>query len=170
MGLISEILREVTVGKTNYKIERNGLSVKVTLFDKIDEDFQFKELKIDGAKHIDLYLGGVRAINSCGIREWVRWVSEIQSGVTMSFHECSKPIVDQINMVKGFLPPNCRVESFLVPYFSEATEESKMILFRNGIEFGSKKVNPPPNIVDSDGNPMDLDVVEKRYFNFIYAA
>jgi hypothetical protein len=158
------------VNKKNFKVEHNGPAVKIALFENVDEDFQFKDLQIDGATHIDLFLGGVKAINSCGIREWVRWISEIGSAVSITFHECSKPIVDQINMVKGFLPTHCRVESFMVPYYSESTEESKLILFRNGVEFGSKKVNPPANIVDSSGNQMDLDVVEKRYFNFILAA
>ena len=43
----------------------------------------------------------------------------------IEFRNCPKVIIDQINMVKGFLPENAIVESFLRPLLQRRKPEKK---------------------------------------------
>jgi hypothetical protein len=85
----------------------------------------------------------------------------------MTVRNCPKIVVDQINMVLGFLPAGTKVESFFVPYYSEASGNEKMILFVNGREFKDGKVSPPEGVNDEGGAPMEMDVIEAKYFKFV---
>ena len=76
-------------------------------------------------------------------------------------------IVDQINMVSGFLPEGAEVESFMVPYYSDASDTEKMVLFTKGKEFKDGEVFPPEDVKDESGELMEMDVIEAKYFKFI---
>src|ERR1700679_1102075 len=114
----------------------------LTLKGAIDEDANFSQGPVTGSAVI-VDLGAVTAINSVGIREWIKWTKTLPAGCKLTVRNCPKIIVDQINMVLGFLPAGSRVESFFVPYYSEATGNEKMVLFINGREFKDGKLNPP---------------------------
>jgi anti-anti-sigma regulatory factor len=70
----------------------------------IDEDNELAELvdKIPtGTAVIDL--GEIERINSCGVRDWVNWLSKLENNGTRSvLVECSPAIVAQINLVNNF--------------------------------------------------------------------
>lgn len=154
------------MGKYEIKIEKNGATAKVAVTGVIDEDADFNPHSLSGVSHVDLFLGQVKGINSCGIREWIKWMGTAGSAV-VQYHECPKLIVDQINMVQGFLPPQGRVMSFFVPYFNEDSGEEKNVLFQFGREYNENGVNPPTDIKDESGQPMEMDVVESKYFKFL---
>jgi anti-anti-sigma regulatory factor len=138
----------------------------LTLKGAIDEDANFAQAPVTGAAVI-VDLGGVTAINSVGIREWIKWTKTFPAGCKMTVRNCPKIVVDQINMVLGFLPSGTKVESFFVPYYSEASGNEKMVLFMNGREFKDGKVTPPPAVNDEGGEPMEMDVIETKYFKFV---
>jgi len=152
-----------------FKAEKQGSSdeVKVRLQGHIDEDAQFAALGLDGAKKVVLDLDSVTAINSCGIREWIKWIRTAPANSQIVYQKCPKVIVDQINMVAGFLPVNGKVESFYVPYYSEESGNEKMILFREGTEFKQGEVYPPDAVKDESGQAMEMDVIEAKYFKFL---
>lgn len=151
----------LTVTKTN----ENGVE-SLALKGNIDEDADFAQASVQGTTLV-VDLGGVVAINSVGIREWIKWTKAFPAGCKMTVRNCPKIIVDQINMVLGFLPPGSKVESFFVPYYNEATGNEKMVLFVNGREFKDGKVNPPDTVNDDAGDPMEMDVIEAKYFKFV---
>jgi anti-anti-sigma regulatory factor len=146
------------------KTAEGGASL-LTVKGAIDEDANFAQATVDGASVI-VDLGGVTAINSVGIREWIKWTKALPAGCKMTVRNCPKIIVDQINMVLGFLPAGTVVESFYVPYYSEASGNEKMVLFLNGREFKDGKVSPP-DVNDEGGQPMEMDVIESKYFKFV---
>lgn len=152
--------------KCRVVIEKEGSGAKVTVSGVIDEDMDFQTAPLVGYSNLELYLGDVKGINSCGIREWIRWVGTAKDKPVI-YHQCSKIIVDQINMVRGFLPEGGRVASFYVPYFNEDSGEEKNILFREGVEYQGADLKPPANILDNAGNEMEMDVVEAKYFKFL---
>jgi hypothetical protein len=154
------------MAKFDIKTEKIGDNLKVTMAGTIDEDVDFNAYSLASSPTVDLYLGSVKSINSCGIREWIKWIGGA-SGTKVVYHECPKIIVDQINMVQGFLPANAKVQSFFVPYYNDDSGSEKNILFRRGAEFDEGAVNPPQGIKDDQGNPMEMDVVESKYFKFI---
>ncbi|MBX7231214.1 MAG: hypothetical protein K1X29_03915 [Bdellovibrionales bacterium] len=152
-----------------FQIERQQLGQKTlfTLKGPIDEDAILSGDYFKNISEIELDLAQIQSINSCGIREWIKWLSHTQSSQKITFKNCPKLIVDQINMVAGFLPVNGVVESFFVPYFSEDSGEEKMILFRRGFEFDGSNIQAPDNVKGTSGELMEMDVIESKYFNFL---
>lgn len=148
------------------KKEAAGKNLKLGLGGVIDEDADFKDHAVAGFDNVEIDLVQLQSINSCGIREWIKWLSANTSG-KIQFHNCPKVIVDQINMVEGFLPKNAEVKSFFVPYFNEEFGSEKNILYRDGSEYQGNQVKHPAEVKDGDGNAMEMDVIESKYFKFI---
>lgn len=133
----------------------------------VDEDANFQPVDMGALKSMVLDVEGVTAINSVGIREWIKWTKGFPSGLQIMIRRCPKIIVDQINMVAGFLPPATVIESFFVPYYSEGTGAEKMVLFENGKEFKGGDLHAPAEIKDDSGEVMEMDVIEAKYFKFL---
>lgn len=153
------------MGKLDVQMNNNGGVLSVKLNGTIDEDVNFTKYPLAGATELDLDLQGITGINSCGIREWIKWLGSVGSA-KIKYHNCPKVIVDQINMVDGFLPAKAEVLSFYVPYYNEDTGAEKNVLFRNGVEFSAGQINPP-KVQDEDGNDMEMDIIENKYFKFL---
>ena len=154
------------MGKLDVHINKTSEKLSLKMSGTIDEDVDFQQYSLSGANLIDLDLNGVSSINSCGIREWIKWIST-GSSAKITFNNCPKVIVDQINMVDGFLPGNATVTSFFVPYYNEELGSEKNILFRWGHEFKEGSVTPPSVVKDDSGEAMEMDVIESKYFKFI---
>jgi hypothetical protein len=154
------------MGKLEVKIDKNSGKLKINMAGTIDEDVDFSQFSIGEAGEVELELAGVKSINSCGIREWIKWMATNKSG-RINFNQCPKVIVDQINMVDGFLPGNGKVSSFFVPYYNDESGSEKNVLFRYGTEFTEGNLTPPPAVKDEKGNEMEMDVIESKYFKFI---
>src|SRR5665647_2893632 len=64
----------------------------------IDEDADFKELLGLEQRHITFDFNQVSMINSCGIREWIKFLERIPEKSTMTYTNCPQIIIEQINM------------------------------------------------------------------------
>ena len=139
----------------------------VKLAGVIDEDNELTDLvdKIPpGTAVIDL--GEIERINSCGVRDWVNWLSKLESNGTRSvLVECSPAIVAQINLVNNFTGSGV-VKSFYVPYFCPECDEEKVLLVEAG-DMGPPPHEPPTCRCDECDGPMDFDDMEESYFAFL---
>src|SRR6187399_2954712 len=90
--------------KFQASVQHRGDVSYVKLGGVIDEDNELSDLvdKIpSGTAVIDL--GEIERINSCGVRDWVNWLSKLETNGTRSvLVECSPAIVAQINLVNNF--------------------------------------------------------------------
>ena len=154
------------MSKFEIKVNKSADLFLVIVSGVIDEDVDFTPYSLTGAKKVDFKLAAIKSINSCGIREWIKWIGTAGTAPII-YHECPKIIVDQINMVQGFLPVTGKVMSFYVPYFSEESGNEKIVLFTHGKEFTENSLTPPAQVKDNDGTVMEMDVVEAKYFKFI---
>lgn len=134
----------------------------------VDEDASFTPPDIGSNTLVTLDLEKVSAINSVGIREWIKWIKAFPPSVRLTVRRCPKIIVDQINMVAGFLPQGTVIQSFYVPYYSDASGSEKMVLFENGKEFRDGELFPPSDVKDESGETMEMDVIEAKYFKFLH--
>ena len=148
------------------KIKKNGGEIVVNPTGSIDEEVNLTADQLKGASSLVIDFADVTSINSCGIREWIRWLSPYAS-TPIIYKNCPKIIVDQINMVDGFLPNSATVESFYVPYYSEDSGEEKHVLFTNGKEYSDQGIQLPKSVNDSKNQPMEIDVIESKYFRFL---
>ena len=153
----------------SFSIEKKPEGAKLVLIVKgnVDEDANFTPQDLGAASSVVLELEGVTSINSVGIREWIKWVKTMPSSIKLSVRKVPKIVVDQINMVSGFLPPNTTIESFFVPYYCDASGTEKMVLFENGKEFNGGEISAPAEVKDDSGEVMEMDVIEAKYFKFL---
>ncbi len=140
-------------------------SLKIKLEGVIDEDVDFSQYVINNEK-VTVNLSALKSINSCGIREWIKWFSQYTK-THFDFQECPKIVVDQMNMVQGFLPAGSKVTSFFVPYFSDESGEEKNVLFVFGNHFDEQGSLKLPVVKTDSGDEMEPDVVEQKYFKFL---
>lgn len=154
------------MSKATINLNKEDSAIKIDISGAIDEDVEFSTFAISGANQLVLNLAGIKSINSCGIREWIKWLSQA-GNAKIEYHNCPKIIVDQINMVDGFLPSSGQVMSFFVPYYNEASGEEKSVLFKFGSEFTKTGLSTVKSILDSAGNEMEMDVIEAKYFKFL---
>ena len=79
--------------------------VFVKLSGVIDEDNTLARTtkKLTG-RTLVLDLAEVKRINSCGVRDWVNWLSDLHAkGKTVILTRCSPCIVTQLNLVNNFV-------------------------------------------------------------------
>ena len=143
---------------------------KVGLGGLIENDEKaFSELQIAADHDLELHLDQLRGINSLGVRAFVIWSSNLQNK-KITVHDAPKCFIDQLNLIAGFMPPQTQVRSFYVPYFSELTGEEENILFIVGINFylfEERWKLALPEVRDSQGHLMSIDVQAERYFKFL---
>lgn len=76
-------------------------------------------------KSLTFNLDGCRVINSSGIKKWVQLMSQLalEDDLKIVLQNCHPLILDQINLIEGFLPKNAQVESLYVMLFCEKCEK-----------------------------------------------
>lgn len=153
--------------KFNSSIQHRDDVSFVKLAGVIDEDNELATL-VDriprGTAVIDL--GEIERINSCGVRDWVNWLSRLESqGSRIVLVECSPAIVAQINLVNNFTG-NGVVKSFFVPYFCPECDEEKVLLVETS-EMGPPPHEPPMCRCDECDLVMDFDDMPDSYFAFL---
>jgi anti-anti-sigma regulatory factor len=148
-------------------VQHRGDVSFVKLAGVIDEDNELADLvdKIPtGTAVIDL--GEIERINSCGVRDWVNWLSKLETNGTRSvLVECSPAIVAQINLVNNFTG-NGVVKSFYVPYFCPECDEEKVLLVEAS-DMGPPPHEPPTCRCDECDLVMDFDDMPDSYFAFL---
>lgn len=153
--------------KFQASVQHRGDVSYVKLGGVIDEDNELTDLvdKIPtGTAVIDL--GEIERINSCGVRDWVNWLSKLENNGTRSvLVECSPSIVAQINLVNNFTG-NGVVKSFYVPYFCPECDEEKVLLVE-ATDMGPPPHEPPTCRCDECDLVMDFDDMPDSYFAFL---
>jgi len=132
------------------------------LHGQIDEDAQLDVMQTDKSKII-FDLEGVTLINSCGIRDWVEFQSQLPENSEIIYRKCPQVIVEQLNIIKGFIKSGGKVESFFAPYYNDAKDEEVKILITPEEVIDTKA----PEKKDSEGNLLEFDEIELQYFNFL---
>lgn len=140
-----------------------GDEVFVEIEGVIDEDSDFEKIKSLKMNKFIFDFNKVNMINSCGIREWIKYIQEIE-GKQVSYINCPQIIIEQVNMVHGFVRKGITVESFYAPYFCVDCDSGKKILVKS-----SEVVNlkPPVKICDACAKELEFDAIEKQYFSFL---
>src|SRR5262245_61574852 len=136
----------------------------------IDEDNELTDLtdRIPaGTAVIDL--AEIERINSCGVRDWVNWLTKIEKGGgRVGLVECSPAIVSQINLVNNFTGQGV-VKSFYAPYYCPNCDREKVLLIE-AAEMGPPPHRAPTCRCDECDGVMDFDDMEDSYFAFLSTA
>lgn len=140
-----------------------GDEAHISLVGVIDEDANFEKIKSLKMNQMIFDFNNVSMINSCGIREWIKYLQEIE-GAKISYINCPQIIIEQVNMVHGFITKGITVESFFAPYFCTSCDTGKKILLKNSEVVGTK---PPTKLCNTCSSELEFDAIEKQYFSFL---
>lgn len=137
----------------------------VTFSGLIDEDSSFLDLESKIGDKVIFDFDDVSLINSCGIREWVRFLDSLDKSVSLVYRNCRQIIIEQVNMVHGFIREGSIIESFYAPYYcEECDKEFKMHLKYDDITDQKAPDLKCPSCQSSD---LEFDAIEAQYFQFI---
>lgn len=148
-----------------WRIDRNGDTAHVTLSGSVTEHATFDILatELGSPTKILFDLGEVERINSCGVREWLRFMSSLPAAAETSFDNCSASIVHQINLIQGFTGP-AKVASIHVPFVCESCHryQATTVMVEHGV------IPPLPALGCSKcKRAMEFDDFEESYFAFL---
>lgn len=131
----------------------------------LDEDSEIPIFK--DKKNLRVNLKQVSYTSSHGINTWCKWLSSHDQCPVVYLEECPYIFIRNASVLKGLLTHNVRVVSFYVPYYSEPSQESKNVLFVRDRDFKDDGTLVFPQVFDSLGNEMEMDVVKEKYFHFL---
>lgn len=131
--------------------------------------------KISKDKRLIINFGRVNAILSMGVKQWIRFAEQLEQSphLKIEFKNCSKQIVDQINLVKGFLPENGTVTSLFVPIYCGTCNRSFKVLRKTeNIKAEIERVISSMEVNDCDSFPsckqtFELECNPYSYLKFL---
>ena len=137
----------------------------------IDEDNNLAgSLKKIEGRTVVIDLSGVERINSCGVRDWVNWLGDLEAaGKSVVLVRCSPCIVTQINLVHNFTGKGL-VKSFFAPYYCGKCDKEQQKLLQVEAFSGNTTLRAPVFRADGCQNvPCELqfDDIEESYFAFL---
>lgn len=151
-------------GALSWNFVQDGPEQRLVLEGSITEETDFAPLLEEIAREtVRLDLGGVTRINSCGVREWMEFVSALnERGVSLVLERCSPLIVTQLNLISNFAGQSGAVRSIMAPYFcSQCDDEHLKYVELNGpIEL--EESTPCPGC----GGEMEFDDLPEAYLSF----
>jgi hypothetical protein len=114
---------------------------------------------------VRLSMRGVRRINSFGVRSWIDAIRKTPSDCRLELIECPPPVVDQMNMVAGFLG-QAKITSFYAAMVCEScTHEMDHLFTVDACKAAGGKL--PPVACPNCGQPMGVDDIEEQYLLFV---
>jgi hypothetical protein len=143
-----------------------GSALKLDFSGPLDEATVFPKVN-PAVTAITINLREATRLNSNGARAWIVWISSISPKIPIVLEECPVIMVKSFALIKGVLTPNMEVTSFYVPYTSDNSNERATVLFEKGRHYFQDGRIELPVVKDSQGDPMDLDVIQDSYFSFL---
>ncbi len=149
-------------------------SLEVKIEGSIGEKADIFNIAPGDAKEIIIDFEKISYINSIGVKNWIFWMGRFPQNAIFRFKNCPSAIVNQVNMVKGFLPDKGTVESFSIPYFCETCSKEEIFIARRGVDFEFSKATesswnkiPESRSCSKCGGEMEMDIVPEKYFAFL---
>lgn len=143
----------------------NGKAI-IDLKGMMDEDMDLSKAAQVNELGFVFNFDGVTGINSCGIRDWIEFLNKLSDADTITYENCPQVIIEQMNMVKGFIPDKASIQSFYAPFFCESCDHEEKVLLRT-----EEIVNgePPKDLACSkcQAKPLEFDAIPNQYFHFI---
>lgn len=135
----------------------------ITFDGVINEDSNFEKIRNLKLKKYIFNFDKIHLINSCGIRDWIKYLSELNDAEII-YENCPQIIIEQINMVHGFITSKTNITSFYAPYFCDnCDKEAKILLRRDEIVNTKAPEKKCPQCSDT----LEFDALEKQYFHFL---
>jgi anti-anti-sigma regulatory factor len=141
-------------------------TTRVIVQGEIDETTDLRPALAPRTDTIVVDLGGVRRINSAGLREWLAFVRKLdQEGKKLVLERCAPAIVGQINMLPEFIGDSGEVLSIMLPFCCLDCGGEKLTLM-DLQEPGSERLLNDSPTCPACGSLMEFDDVAETYLLF----
>jgi len=143
---------------------RSARGSRITISGVIDENSDFAAFDdLDGS--VEINLAGIRRINSFGARAWMDAIRKIRDKVNLTFVEVPPPVIDQLNMIQGFLGHSA-MRSFFAPMICDSCEAEVLHLF-DVRACKDRDGHLTPVQCEECGAKMVIDDLEEQYTLFL---
>ena len=116
---------------------------------------------------VALHMGGVRRINSGGVREWVQFMRNLSTESSITLTHCTPVIVAQLNVISVFCG-KARVLSFYAPYACSRCDREEEKLIYVQMHFPRNDFSRMPDLhCSACGAAMEFDDMVERYLGFL---
>jgi hypothetical protein len=149
--------------KANVVEKADKIEIEISGF--FDESSKLPSLKTK--KDVEIHFKDLSLMNSYGIKIWCRWADEHKALPAITLQECPFLFTKNFSSIKGFLTDNMKVKSLFVPYYNDQSSETKDVLLNAGVDFKEDGSVQLPEVKDSEGHPMEVDVNPDSYFQFL---
>ncbi len=161
-----ELVDKIDLGRLEIQIFSSESEVLYLIKGDVDEHFTFKKIPKLAKPVTRFKLGGIKTLNSCGVREWVFFMREFSDIPRLELEECSVALVDQFNVVPQTLG-RAIVKSFYAPYYCPHCDEEVNYLIRTDEFRDVLLAKKAPEVKHSCGTEMDFDALEDCYFHHV---
>jgi len=143
-------------------VNLDGLT-RVVISGTVDETAVFTSMgSLAGPVEVDLRK--IRRINSFGVRGWIDAMRNVPSSAEMTFVHIPPAIVEQMNMLPGFLGAG-KVINFYAPMICDECDEEGKFLF--DADECRKLGHLPKRSCTVCAGEMELDEIEEQYTLFL---
>ncbi len=157
-------------GKLTVDVRQDGGLFTAALRGTIDEDSELAAglRALSGRVRFDL--NGVEGINSCGVREWINILRDLENReIVVEFAGVSVPLVQQFNMILNARGTG-RVTSFQAPYYCgkcRKPREVVLVIAEHPPLQTAGSLSAPPMACPTCGEALEFDEIEEKFFNFL---
>ena len=112
-------------------------------------------------------LAHVNYINSCGVRGWINFMRELDTGRRIVLEECTPEIVMQINMIPSF-KGKAEIRSVYASYFCDACGHETNVLFEKNKNMPTSPETQLPMVICPNCRAtMEMQELEEDFFAFM---
>jgi hypothetical protein len=149
--------------------ERPG-GTTVELSGDLNEDVDLHGLGRRLKGRVVLHLGGVRRINSSGVRIWMNFLHALSAAADVTLSHCRPAIITQLNMIANF-GGEARVSSFFAPYTCARCDREEERLVSVETCFARRDFTRMPRFkCGACEGTMRFDEVVDRYLSFLQSS
>lgn len=153
---------------TIQEVPQTSLELQKTWVHFIGDLNEFSKLpKILEKKRVFINFSKLQNISSFGVKLWCQWLQDHQHLIVIFLEDCPFVFAKNWANTEGFLAANVVINSVFVPFFSDQSGEAQLVLFNRDVHFFQDGNLNMPQVVDSQGNKMELDVDRDSYFKFL---
>jgi anti-anti-sigma regulatory factor len=127
--ICSERTGERKVLMESYKIKSDDETLNIELNENIDEHSSFEGINVEKYKKVVVDFNNVHLMNSCGIREWVKFVIRLNKSQLLVFKNCPYIIIDTLSTIPAFTTEQTYIKSVLLDWECHNTKSHKITTF-----------------------------------------
>jgi ribosomal protein L44E len=128
------------------KVQRDKDQVHVSLEGPIGDTTELFILPLKDMKQLTIDMTKTTYINSIGVKHWITWAMKLAPTLDVKLVNCPFVIVNQANIVVGFMTKKMKVESFRMPYVCEECSREETLTATRGKEYEYASPGVPKKI------------------------